>query len=135
MQNQFFFLENFEVKEGDQSRSPKINVVHIRVSPSDAKSSKNKKRMVEDDEIGNVIFQSFDNVSMSIDRVTEVMAKCFSKSYEAKFHIALGLIDWGYGKVLLEVSILAKMSKMPLVNPRFDRRTNEVKTLTKQHFS
>ena len=130
MQNQFFFLENFEVKEGDQSRSPKINVVHIRVSPSDAKSSKNKKRMVEDDEIGNVIFQSFDNVSMSIDRATEVMAKCFSKSYEAKFHIALGLIDWGYGKVLLEVSILAKMSKIPLVNPRFDRRTNEVKTLT-----
>ena len=135
MQNQFFFLENFEVKEGDQSRSPKINVVHIRVSPSDAKSSKNKKRMVEDDQIGNVIFQSFDNVSMSIDRAIEVMAKCFSKSYEAEFHIALGLIDWGYGKVLLEVSILAKMSKMPLVNPRFDRRTNEVKTLTKQHFS
>ena len=93
MQNHFFFLENFEVKEGDQSRSPKINVVHIRVSPSDAKSSKNKKRMVEDDEIGNVIFQSFDNVSMSIDRAIEVMAKCFSKSYEAKFHIALGLID------------------------------------------
>ena len=105
------------------------------MSPSDAKSSKNKKRMVEDDQIGNVIFQSFDNVSMSIDRATEVMAKCFSKSYEAEFHIALGLIDWGYGKVLLEVPFLAKMYKMPLVNPRFDRRTNEVKTLTKQHFS
>jgi len=64
------------------------------VSLSDAKSSKNKKRrVVEDDEIGNVISQSFDNVSMSIDRVTEVMAKCFSKSYEVEFHIALGLLD------------------------------------------
>ncbi|KAL0012875.1 hypothetical protein SO802_007983 [Lithocarpus litseifolius] len=82
------------VEEVDQLRSPKINVVHIRVSPSDAKSSKNKKRKVaEDNEIGNVISQSFDNVSMSIDKTTEVMAKCFSKLYGAEVHIALGLLD------------------------------------------
>ena len=50
------------------------------MSPSDAKSSKNKKiRVVEDDEIGNVISQSFDHASMSIDRAIEVMAECFSK--------------------------------------------------------
>ena len=35
----------------------------------------------------------------------------------------------------LKVHFLAKMTQMPLVNPRFDRRPNEVKTLTKQHFS
>ena len=41
-------------------------------------SSKSKKRrLVEDDELGNVIPQSFDNVSMAIDRAVEVMAKCF----------------------------------------------------------
>ena len=34
-----------------------------------------------------------------------------------------------------KVPFLAKMTKMPLVNPRFDWRSNEVKTLTKQHFS
>ena len=42
-------------------------------------SSKNKKsRVAKDDELGNVISQSFDNVSMAIDRAAEVMAKCFS---------------------------------------------------------
>ena len=42
-------------------------------------SSKNKKRkLAEDDELGNVISLSFDNVSMAIDRAAEVMAKCFS---------------------------------------------------------
>ena len=45
-------------------------------------SSKSKKRrLAEDDELGNVISQSVDNVSMAIDRAIEVMAKCFSKSY------------------------------------------------------
>ena len=34
-----------------------------------------------------------------------------------------------------EVPLLAKMTKMPLVNARFDRRSNKGKTLTKQHFS
>ena len=57
-------------------------------------SSKSKKRrLAEDDEFGNVISQSFDNVSKAIDRATEVMAKCFSKSYGAEFHVALGILD------------------------------------------
>ena len=57
-------------------------------------SSKSKKRrLVEDDELGNVIPQSFDNVSMAIDRATEVMAKCFSKSYGAEVHAALGVFN------------------------------------------
>lgn len=64
------------------------------MSPSDAKSSKNKKRRVaKDDEIGNVISQSFDNVSMSVDRMIEIMARCFSKLYGVEVHIALGLLD------------------------------------------
>ena len=50
-------------------------------------SSKSKKRrQAEDDELENVISQSFDNVSKAIDRATEVMAKCFSKSYGAEVH-------------------------------------------------
>ena len=58
-------------------------------------SSQSKKRIAaKDDELGNVISQSFDNVS-AIDRVTEVMTKCFSKSYGAKVHIALGVLDLG----------------------------------------
>ncbi|XP_050279965.1 uncharacterized protein LOC126721044 [Quercus robur] len=85
-------LENFEVE--DDQRSPEINVVHSRVSSQDAMSSKRKKRrLAEDDELGNVISQSFDNVSMAIDRATEVMAKCFSKSYRAEVHAALDVLD------------------------------------------
>ena len=34
-----------------------------------------------------------------------------------------------------KVPFSAKMTKMPLFNPRFDRRSNEVKALTKKHFS
>ena len=30
---------------------------------------------------------------MAIDRVTEVMAKCFSKLYGAEFHATLGVLD------------------------------------------
>ena len=60
----------------------------------DAMSSKNKKRrLAEDDELRNVIFQSFDNVSKAIDRATKVMSKCFSKSYGAEVHAALGILD------------------------------------------
>ena len=33
-----------------------------------------------------------------------------------------------------EVLFLAKMTKTPLVNPRFNRRSNEVQTSTKQRF-
>ncbi|KAL0013095.1 hypothetical protein SO802_000164 [Lithocarpus litseifolius] len=48
-------LENFEVE--DDQRSPEINVAHSRVSSQDAISSKSKKRrLVEDNELGNVIF-------------------------------------------------------------------------------
>ena len=32
-----------------------------------------------------------------------------------------------------QVPLLAKMTKMPLVNPRFNQRSKKVKTLTKQH--
>ena len=57
-------------------------------------SSKSKKRwLAKDDELGNVISQSFDNVSMAIDRVTEIMAKFFLKSYEVEVHKALGVLD------------------------------------------
>ena len=79
----------------DDQRSPEINVARSRVSSQDAMSSKSKKRrLAEDDELGNVIFQSFDNVSKAIDRATEVMAKCFSKSYGAEVHTALGILDF-----------------------------------------
>ena len=57
-------------------------------------SFKSKKRqLVEDDELGNIISQSFDNVSMAINRATKVMTKCFSKSYGAEVHVILGLMD------------------------------------------
>ena len=60
----------------------------------DAMSSKSKKRrQTKDDELGNVISQSFDNVSKAIDRATEVMAKCFSKSYGVEVHATLGVLD------------------------------------------
>ena len=64
------------------------------MSSQDAMSSKSKKRqLAEDDELGIVIFQSFDNVSMAIDRAIEIMVKCFSKSYEAEVHAALSVLD------------------------------------------
>nr|POF21628.1 hypothetical protein CFP56_24753 [Quercus suber] len=85
-------LENSEV-EDDQS-SLEINVACSRVSSQVAMSSKSKKRqLTEDDELGNVIFQSFDNVSMTIDRAIEVMAKFFSKSYRVEVHATLGILD------------------------------------------
>ena len=34
-----------------------------------------------------------------------------------------------------KVHFSAKMTKMPLVSPRFDRRPNKVQTLAKQRFS
>ncbi|KAK9999017.1 hypothetical protein SO802_018620 [Lithocarpus litseifolius] len=86
------FLENFEIE--DDQRSLEINVVRSRVSSQDGMSSKSKKRrLAEDDELGNVISQSFDNVSMEIDKVTEVMAKCFPESYGAEFLVTLGVLD------------------------------------------
>ena len=58
-------LENFEVE--DDQKSIEINVVHSQVLSQDAMSSKSKKRrLVEDDELRNVISQSFDIVSMEI---------------------------------------------------------------------
>ena len=60
----------------------------------DAISSKSKKRqLAEDDELGNVISQSCNNVSKAIDRATEVMAKYFSKSYGAEVHATLAVLD------------------------------------------
>ena len=57
-------------------------------------SSKSKKRrLAEDDELGSVISQSFDNVLMANDRVTEVMTKFFSKSYGVEVHATLGVLD------------------------------------------
>ena len=85
-------LENFEVE--DDQRSLEINVADSRVSSQDAMSFKSKKRrLAEDDELGNVISQSFDNVSKAIDRATEVMTKFFSKSYGVEVHAALGILD------------------------------------------
>ena len=52
-----------------------------------------KRRLAEDDELENVMSQSFDNVSMAIDRVIKVMAKCFSKSYGAKVQATLSVLD------------------------------------------
>ena len=85
-------LENFEVE--DDQRSPEINVAHSRVSSQDAMSSKSKKKqLAKDDELENVISQSFDKLSMAIDRVIEVMEKFFSKSYLVEVHTALGALD------------------------------------------
>ena len=85
-------LENFEVE--DDQRSPKINVALSRVPSQDAMSSKSKKRrLAENDELENVIFQSFDNVSKAIEKATEVMARYFSKSYGAEVHAVLGVLD------------------------------------------
>ena len=59
-----------------------------------AMSSKSKKRrLAENDELGNVIPQSFDNVSKAIEKATKVLARCFSKSYGAEVHAALGVLD------------------------------------------
>ena len=56
------------------------------MSSQDVISSKSKKRqLAEDDELGNVISQSFDNISMEINRAIEVMAKCFSEPCQFSF--------------------------------------------------
>ncbi|KAL4643273.1 hypothetical protein ACB092_02G081200 [Castanea dentata] len=66
-------LENFEVE--DDQRSLEINVVCSQVSSQDAMSSKSKKRrLTEDDELENIISQSFDNISMAIDRVAKTIS-------------------------------------------------------------
>ena len=60
-------LENFEVEECDQMRSPKINVVRSRVPSQDAMSFKSKKgKLSDDDKHDNEISLSFDNISMAI---------------------------------------------------------------------
>ncbi len=77
-------LENFEVEECDQMRSPEINVVRSRTPSQETFSSKSKKiRVSQDDGHDNVISLSFDNISMAMDRATEVMEKSFSKIYRA----------------------------------------------------
>ena len=49
--------------------------------------------MVENGELGNVISQLFDNVSMTIDRATEDLAKCFSKSYRVEVQTVLVVLN------------------------------------------
>ena len=93
-------LENFEIE--DDQRSLEINVVCSWVSSQNAMSSKSKKsRVAKDDKLGNVISQSFDNVSMAIDRAAEVMAKCFSVIGSKSSHnfgcsgLESNFKDWG----------------------------------------
>ena len=87
-------LKNFEVEECDQMRSPEINVVYSRTLSQKALSSKSKKiRVSEDDEHDNVISRSLDNISMSMDRATEVMEKSFLKIYGAESYVALEVLD------------------------------------------
>uniref|UniRef100_A0A2N9HUQ9 Myb/SANT-like domain-containing protein n=1 Tax=Fagus sylvatica TaxID=28930 RepID=A0A2N9HUQ9_FAGSY len=87
-------LENFEVEESDQMKSPEINVVRSRAPSQEAFSSKSKKKKVsEDGERDNVISRSFDNISMAMDRATEVMEKCFMKISGAEIYAALQVLD------------------------------------------
>ena len=44
-----------------------------------------KRRAVEDDELGNVIYQSFDNVSMAIDRAMRLWQSAFQSYMGQKF--------------------------------------------------
>uniref|UniRef100_A0A2N9H1E1 Myb/SANT-like domain-containing protein n=1 Tax=Fagus sylvatica TaxID=28930 RepID=A0A2N9H1E1_FAGSY len=87
-------LENFEVEESDQMKSPEINVVRSRAPSQEAFSSKSKKKKVpEDGERDNVISRSFDNISMAMDRATEVMEKCFMKISGTEIYAALQVLD------------------------------------------
>jgi hypothetical protein len=87
-------LENFEVEECDQMRSLEINVVRSRTPSQETFSSKSKKiRVSQDDGHGNVISLSFDNISVAMDRATEVMEKSFSKIYRAEIYAALEVLD------------------------------------------
>ena len=87
-------LEKFEVEESDQMKSPEINVVRSRAPSQEAFSSKSKKKKVsEDGERDNVISHSFDNISMAMDRATEVMEKCFMKISGAEIYAALEVLD------------------------------------------
>ena len=75
-------------------RSPEINVVRSQAPSQEAISSKSKKRRVsEADEHDNVISRSLDNISMSMDRATEVMEKSFLKIYGAESYVALEVLD------------------------------------------
>ncbi|GMY29565.1 hypothetical protein FCV25MIE_24807 [Fagus crenata] len=87
-------LENFEVEECDQMRSPEINVVRSRTPSQETFSSKSKKiRVSQDDEHDNVISLSCDNIYMAMDRATEIMEKSFSKSSRAEIYVALEVLD------------------------------------------
>uniref|UniRef100_A0A2N9HGQ6 DDE Tnp4 domain-containing protein n=1 Tax=Fagus sylvatica TaxID=28930 RepID=A0A2N9HGQ6_FAGSY len=88
-------LENFEVEESDQMKSPEINVVRSQVPSQEAffSKSKKKKKVSEDGECDNAISRSFDNISMAMDRATEVMEKCFMKITGAEIYAALEVLD------------------------------------------
>ena len=49
--------------------------------------------MSEDGERDNVISRSFDNISMAMDRATEVMEKCFMKISGAEIYAVLEVLD------------------------------------------
>ena len=75
-------------------KSPEINVVRSRAPSQEAFSSKSKKKKVsEDGERDNVISRSFDNISMAMDRATEVKEKCFLKIFGAEIYAALQVLD------------------------------------------
>jgi hypothetical protein len=88
-------LENFEVEESDQMKSPEINVVRSQVPSQEAfcSKSKKKKKVSEDGKHDNAISRSFDNISMAMDRATEVMEKCFMKISGAEIYAALEVLD------------------------------------------
>ena len=58
-----------------------------------AKKKKEKKRVSEDDERDNAISCSFYNISMAMERATEVMEKCFMKISGAEIYVALEVMD------------------------------------------
>jgi hypothetical protein len=47
----------------------------------------------EDGERDNAISRSFDNISMAMDRATEVMKKCFMKISRVEIYAALEVLD------------------------------------------
>nr|POE84294.1 hypothetical protein CFP56_76726 [Quercus suber] len=87
--------------KGDHAETAKEKLVRYAASTTiddiDNLVSQNEVSLdsfeVEDDQRSPEINVSFDNVSMAIDRATEVMAKCFSKSYGTKVHAALDVLD------------------------------------------
>ena len=49
--------------------------------------------MSEDGECDNAISRSFDNISMAMDKATEIMEKCFMKISGAEIYVALKVLN------------------------------------------